>query len=330
MTSGGQLPYQLRPNKAVERLMFLELLRRLEASLQLGSQYDYVGFGGPQMEDFRLLYELFPEMKMLSIEREANVVKRQRFNCPHTNVRCKLQNSGQFVSNVSNSRNLIVWLDYTEAGERPIQISEFQSLLSNLRSRSIVKLTLNAAPSTLAGSPGDKGLQAKRLKSFLSDFDRCFPNGLEEEMMDEGNFPSALLAVIDYAAREALSGRSNWRFQILTSAAYADSRQQMLTVTGIVGEKTHIAAILNVPQLATWDLNRLSWNDPPVRIRVPELTLKERIFINQLLPKLESDVTSVQRKLGFFLGATQSESEEKLRNYINFQRHYPFWGKVAI
>lgn len=328
MTSAGQLPYQLRPNKAVERLIFVELLRKLEPTLQLATQYRYVGFGGPQMEDFRLLHESFPAIKMLSIERDAEVLKRQRFNCPHTNVQCKRQSSGQFVLSVTDKHNLIVWLDYAEADERPTQIAEFQSLLQNLRSRSIVKLTLNAEPSTLGGSAGDAGLQATRLTAFRRDFDRYFPDGIEEEMMVADNFPSALLKVVDSAAREVLRG--DRRFQILTSSAYADSRQQMMTVTGIVGQETELSSVLLTSRLVEWDFARLSISDPPVRIKVPELTLKERIFIDQLLPKLQKDPAIVQRKLRFLLDKTQAESEEKLRSYLLFKRHYPFWGKVSV
>jgi hypothetical protein len=329
MNTGGQLPYQLRPNKAVERLIFLELLSRLDAVLRIRGDYDYVGFGGPQMEDFRLLHEVFPEMKMVSIEREPEVLKRQRFNGPHTNVRCKLQSSSDFVLRASDHRKLVVWLDYTEANERTSQIGEFQSLVQNLRSLSVVKMTLNAAPATLGGIAGEHGLQAKRLKVFLLDFDRCFPNGLEEEAVTDENFPSTLLSVVDYASREAFRSRPDWQFQPLTSASYTDSRQQMLTITGILGTKTEIANVLAVSQLATWDFSRLTWTDP-VRIQVPELTLKERIFINQLLPKLAKRVPTVQKRLGFLLDDTDAKSEEKLRNYVLFQRHYPFWGKVAI
>src|SRR5438552_7410478 len=99
----------------------------------------------------------------------------------------------------SDRRRLVVWLDYTEADERTTQIAEFQSLLQAVRSHSIIKLTLNAAPATLGGVPGERGLQARRLKSFLSDINRCFPNGLEEEAVADENFPSTLLAVVDYA-----------------------------------------------------------------------------------------------------------------------------------
>lgn len=330
MNTGGQLPYQLRPNKAVERLLFLDLLRRLDSVLQLAAGYSYVGFGGPQMEDFRLLHEVFPKMKMLSLERERDVLKRQRFNGPHTNVRCKLQSSGEFVLTVTDKRKLVVWLDYTEASERSAQVAEFQTLLQNLQSRSIIKITLNASPASLGGNPGQKGVHASRLDDFLSEFGRCFPNGLAEEAMAEENFPAAMLTVVDYAAREALSGRRDWRFQPLTTAVYADSKQQMLTVTGIVGPRLDISGILTVSQLADWDFGRLSWEDPVVRIRVPELTMKERIFINQLLPKLETDVAAIQKRLGFRLDDDDDASRAKLRDYVTFQRHYPFWGKVAI
>jgi len=309
-------------------MVFVELLRKLDPALQIAKQYRYVGFGGPQMEDFRILHESFPAMKMLSIERDSEVLKRQRFNCPHTNVQCRRQSSGQFVLNVSDKQSLIVWLDYAEADERPTQIAEFQSLLQNLRSRSVVKLTLNAEPSSLGGSPGDTSLQATRLTAFRRDFDRCFPDGIEEEMMVADNFPSALLKVIDYAAKEVLLG--DWRFQLLTSSAYADSRQQMMTVTGIVGSKTDLPSVLVTSQLVDWDFARLSISDPPVRIKVPELTLKERIFIDQLLPRLEKEPATVQRKLRFLLDKTKDESEEKLRSYLLFQRHYPFWGKVSV
>jgi hypothetical protein len=328
MNTGGQLPYQLRPNKAVERLMFIELLGRLDLDLGIGRSYSYVGFGGPQMEDFRVLHERFPVMKMLSLEKEQYVLSRQRFNQPHTNVRCRLQKSGDFIAQLSGNEKLVAWLDYTDPEERSIQISEFQSLLRNLRTLSIIKLTLNAAPATLGGNPGESGLQALRRAAFLKDFERCFPSGLEEEKMENDNFPSTLLSVVDYTAAEALRDRVDWRFQPLTSATYADG-QQMLTVTGILGRRTEIANVLHSCDLATWEFARLTWSDP-VQIQVPELTLKERIFINQLLPKLTDNVALIQKRLRFLVDSPESASERKLQNYVSFQKHYPFWGKVAI
>jgi hypothetical protein len=328
MSNGGNLPYQLRPNKAVERLLFAELLSRLDASLGIGRHYEYFGFGGPQMEDFRLLNECFPEMKMVSVERQAQVLKRQRFNVPHTNVRCKLQTSSDFVSGFSTRAKAVVWLDYTEPGERPTQVTEFQHILRRVREFSIVKITMNAAVTTLGGRAGQSALQAERLKEFLKDFSGCFPNGLGEEAVTTNAFPATLLRVLEFAAAEVLHDRHDWRFQPLTSASYADG-QRMLTLTGIVGRRANIANVLVTPDLVTWNFSRHHWNDP-VAIEVPELTLKERIHVNQLLPKHEDNIAFIHRKLGFQVGKNVNESERKLRNYVSFQRHYPHFGKVAI
>lgn len=328
MSSGGNLPYQLRPNKAVERLLFAELLNRLDTPLGINTGYEYFGFGGPQMEDFRLLNECFPEMKMVSVEREPQVLKRQRFNGPHTNVRCKLKRSADFVSEFSCKSKAVVWLDYTAPSERPEQVAEFQNLLRRVRELSIVKISINAAASTLGGHSGQPGLAAERLKKFMDDFGRCFPNGLAEEAVTTNNFPKTLLRVLEYAAAEVLHDRPDWRFQPLGSAVYADG-QTMLTLTGFVGKRPKLTNVTGHANLVGWDFTRLGWDDPVV-IEVPELTMKERIHVNQLLPRHETNIAFIHRRLGFQVDSSQQESERKLRNYVSFQRHYPHFGKVAI
>ena len=44
MSGGSSLPYRLRPNKAVDRELFLSLLMRLTPKLAL-EKYHYVGLG---------------------------------------------------------------------------------------------------------------------------------------------------------------------------------------------------------------------------------------------------------------------------------------------
>jgi hypothetical protein len=61
--------YHLRTNKAVERLLFIELLRRLDRALSRPiAQYKYVGLGGPYLEDFNLLHATFGNNEMTSLE----------------------------------------------------------------------------------------------------------------------------------------------------------------------------------------------------------------------------------------------------------------------
>ena len=113
-----------------------------------------------------------------------------------------------------------------------------------------------------------------------------------------------------------------------SSAVYADG-QTMLTLTGIVGKRPSLENVVANPDLVDWKFTRFNY-DNPVVIEVPELTLKERIHVNQLLPKHEDNIPFIHRKLGFQVDQKLEESERKIRNYVFFQRHYPHFGKVSI
>ncbi len=52
--------YHLRTNKAIDRFTFIEAIRRMASPKEL-SECTYYGFGGPYLEDFRLLHESFPD-----------------------------------------------------------------------------------------------------------------------------------------------------------------------------------------------------------------------------------------------------------------------------
>ena len=71
MSAGSSLPYRLRPNKAVDRELFLSLLMRLAPKLAL-EKYHYVGLGGPFLEDFRLVHGRLGIAKMTCIETEGH------------------------------------------------------------------------------------------------------------------------------------------------------------------------------------------------------------------------------------------------------------------
>ena len=87
MSAGSSLPYRLRPNKAVDRELFLSLLMRLGPALSL-EKYHYVGLGGPFLEDFRLIHARLGLARMTCVETEEEVHKRQLFNRPVASIEC--------------------------------------------------------------------------------------------------------------------------------------------------------------------------------------------------------------------------------------------------
>src|SRR6266850_786762 len=143
MSKGGFVPYHLRPNKAVDRQLFIELLFRLQQYRDI-SKYVYVGFGGPTFDDFKLIHSYFANKKMISLEIDEVVWRRQSFNQPVSCIESLQISSGQFIDSYSLSANAIVWLDFPTARDTRTHIEEFQSLLPKLRNFDIVKITLNA------------------------------------------------------------------------------------------------------------------------------------------------------------------------------------------
>ena len=59
--------YQIRPNKNVERKLFLEMFRRLDDRLDI-TQYRYVGLGGLWFADFSLFHRRLGLTDLTSIE----------------------------------------------------------------------------------------------------------------------------------------------------------------------------------------------------------------------------------------------------------------------
>ena len=54
-------PYHLRANKAADRLILMETITRVTRALSASmDDYTYYGFGGPFLEDFKLIRKFFP------------------------------------------------------------------------------------------------------------------------------------------------------------------------------------------------------------------------------------------------------------------------------
>lgn len=146
--TGQNVPYHLRINKFIERQLFLDVLDA--ARVWNGpSQYVYVAMGGRFLEDFKLVNDRFAIEHMFSIESDRITCDRQAFNRLGF-IDCRHQTTGEFIDDLDvfvsrhKGRRLIVWLDYTMANKRGMQLSELRQLVSKLASGDVVKITLNA------------------------------------------------------------------------------------------------------------------------------------------------------------------------------------------
>jgi hypothetical protein len=323
--SAGSIPYHLRPNKAVDRLLFLELCSKLALALKIESEgYSYVGFGGPQMEDFRLLHERFPQMSMLCIECEENLIPRQKFNCPHTQVNFlpEAKTSRDWLKDWKPEKPVILWFDYALKSERKEQFNEFQTLLADAPDRSLLRITMNA------DLPLGSGKSSEQLENLRATFGKIVPPKISDEEMAAQQFPITLAKMFELAAEAVLQPAGERIFHPLLITSYRDTNR-MMVITGLLASKADCEAAITTSKLNDWSYLAKNWSD--VRfINMPELTIKERIHINQLLPKEAGNAEQIQNVLGFHVDEIPEISLDKIRNYTEFYRHFPQFGRVAV
>jgi hypothetical protein len=132
-------------------------------------------------------------------------------------------------------------------------------------------------------------------------------------------------SMIKIQAQRSLSAiKGNLRFQILSSNYYNDGTE-MLSITGIVIEKDKIKDIKLL--LQEWRLKNLEW-DPPRKINVPILSVKERLKLEEFLPTNNLNQPNLSNKLGYSIDNTPEDSEASLNQYSDFCRYYPTFVKI--
>lgn len=333
--SGGSIAYHLRENKAIERNLFIKTLEKISLVRNI-SDYTYVGFGGPFLEDFKVLHAALRITKMISLEYDKNVVERQKFNSPLNKIKITECDSGTFLTEHQFEGPHIVWLDYVDPQKLYSQLSEFHNLLSKLAPFDIAKITLNANPQTLGGPPGP-GIQNYRRNVLLDRLGDFGTFDLEDDDLTNSNYSKTLLKSLHSAVSRLATGSANTYFQPLTSFVYKDSGHKMLTVTGIMLSTEHNEeknCFFNTSRINHWPFKNLDWDSPPIEISVPALSAKERMKLDEILPISEDtgEVTIgkfLVNYLGYPPGET-SEVEKLLENYAKFYRAYPFFSRVVL
>jgi hypothetical protein len=323
--SGRTIPYHLRQNKAVDRYAFVELLAKIDRFSPI-SKYDYVGFGGHSLEEFKYIHDRFGLENMISIESDPEVFKRQKFNQPYSCINITNQESRDFINGYDRQNKTIIWLDYVEPSKLRSQVEEFQQIILKLGVLDIVKITLNANPSSyittseIASPVEIEKSRIDKLKEMLGEED-LFPSAdiLGNMMMTKG-FPFALTLILKYAANLALTGKKDIYFQPLASFSYADG-QQMMTLTGIILEQEKSEEFFDRTELKSWELINVDWSKP-FSINIPDLTIREKLYIEQLLPN--STPEEIQEKLGFKF------DNKMLKTYIMFYRQSPYFSRILV
>ncbi len=330
MSNGSSLPYKLRPNKAVDRELFLSLLLRLAATLNI-ENYRYVGLGGPFLEDFRLIHARLAIGDLVSIECEKNVYHRQKFNRPVDCITCINSTLEEYIDSTDFEKPVIIWFDYTDPGAITDQIERFSRTISEVQVNSVLRVTLNANPTSLGkpdpnevavevGSMANHSTQKKtvqewRLDRFRERLGTLFPSGLKSDGMTFKNFGRSVLSALYLAVeKEALSLADR---KIIWSLAthYADG-QPMVTATLIVcgPDDDSLKSIVK-----GWEY--YSTPDSPLLLDMPALSTLERLT-------MESS-EDARNRLGFDLPRSDMD-QDPFVSFKKFYRVFPHFSRVEL
>lgn len=311
-------PYHLRVNKAIDRFLLVEIIDILKRHCDI-SDYTYYGFGGPFLEDCRLIHNRCPEIKIVSIEKNEHTFKRQEFHRFSKNLDLKRTDFASFLANFSSDGKEIFWLDYTNL--RFGHFDEFMSIIEKVSENSIVKITVRAELS----EPPPNGLSA--WENFLLEYEQILPDSVPQTAIERSSpFVELLQDMFQMASQQVLPASGKSVFQLLDSSHYND-QTEMLSLTGMVCNKKQVSDVRQ--WFKNWAFRNLDWKAPR-KIDVPTLSAKERLHLEKYLPTKAKTGRSLARALGYRIDKSTSGHLEKLKQYEEFYQYYPYFARISL
>lgn len=326
MSAGGNIPYHLRQNKAIERNLFVDLLSRIGRFFNI-SDFQYIGFGGPFLEDFKHLHSSLRISNMVSLEMDCNVFSRQKFNRPASCIALRNESSSEFLESYDfdGAENLIVWFDYatTQISE---QLAEVQQLVERLSHGDVFKITVNASPVSLGHADAKAEILKRRAEEAKVRLGDYAPADIQPNDVNTKNFPELLLKSIINAAKHGLAGDSSLVLEPLASFVYSDG-QQMLTFCGTLLKASEREAFYEKTRLRSWPFYS-DCTGKPQSISVPVLSLRERVHVESLLPGASAQ--QIIDDLKYYVGQDEPTARNEMGNFISFYRMFPWYSRVVV
>lgn len=318
--------YHLRPNKSIDRNLFVQTLIGLSRELPI-SNYKYTGFGSYLFDDFKLLHDILNISDMVSLEKDTVVFERAKYNKPYKCISIQNTDSTQYISDLSiqDGEHNIFWLDFVAPSDLGTQLSDYSTLLNLLNSEDIIRITLNANPDSLGTCNQPDRLQELRLETLKERVpDRYIWPTISSNDVITKNYPVTLLKIIKAVALECLNENPPYspNFMLpLFSSVYADG-QQMVTFTGIVLD-SHEKETKIKEALKNYQHNTFLW-DTPARIEIPALSVREITELNKLLPNPKIKQQLI-KKFPFIFSV---KDEQAINSYIDYYKYYPNYHQV--
>ncbi|PKJ26839.1 O-methyltransferase, partial [Escherichia coli] len=312
----------LRHNKSIDREIFLESLNLLSKRLNI-QEYTYIGFGGPMLEDFRIMHNRIALSDMISLEEQESTHIRQKYNLPYNCIDCKLISAHDFILDYSFSKPSITWLDYASPKKIQTDLDDIHLLSTKVSSFDILKVTFPINPSSYyqrrVGESLDIFKEAfiNSLKSLLGKKYLDFNLQISNADLSDRKIKALLIRIITNAFRSAiergLSGRKDKiQYYPLSLNQYNDGSHTMLTISGFFSSEQEYIELSKACDLSNWQFYSTNWEDVQ-EIAIPTLTIKEKINLDSKLPDKEAYQAAAEEF---------SLNENERDNYYKYYRLY--------
>jgi hypothetical protein len=286
-----KIDYSIRPAKAIERKMMIDLIRRLDRFTSL-SHYRYVGFGSPYFADFKLFHKSLGIGDLISIEKEVADEPRFRFNAPFAAIDLKFGESAEILPELMWSQRSITWLDYD--GRLDVsKLDDVSFLARHLAGGSVLTVSVNVDP--------HRDIET-RLDKTRAELGSYMPRHYSAEDLGGWGTAEACREIIDERIRTALGERNTGQslsaaisFRQLFNFRYRDGAR-MLTVGGVLFDAGQEASLRGC---AFDEFEFCKEGADAYEIDVPRLTLKEMRHLDTQLPcDTFGDLTDVGIPIG--------------------------------
>lgn len=322
MSAASSLAYRLRPNKAADRELFLALLSRLAVAMKIES-CRYIGMGGPFLEDFRLIHARLGVEDMVCVETEENVHLRQKFNRPFTGIDCVHNSLEEYLDSADIDHPVVIWFDFTDPSKMTEQIERFGRTVGEVPINSVLRITLNANPSSL-GNPrpdeivadvGGTAVHEWRLARFKERLGNLCPSDLKAEGMSYKRFGHSVLNALYLSVERTALGFTDRKIEWALATHYADG-QPMVTATLVV---TGCDDASVGPIITAWKYSSAPAN--PLKLDMPALSTLERLTMEASQDPRE--------KMGYDLPKSYL-GEDPFDAFRRLYRFFPHFARVDL
>jgi hypothetical protein len=278
----NKIDYRLRPAKHAERIMLIDLFKRMRfAPIEI---YQYVGLGSVAFVDFRMIHRHLGIDTMFSIEDTDLEEEKIRFynNKPYMNLDLRFGHSSTILPSFNFSRRSLVWMDYDERVSRSM-INDLTTIVQDILSGSFVALTFtNDFPTVKT----DREYYFTKLRE---EFPTFIPEDAKPVSLDGVRYAefvrTTFTSLLDTALADADAGKPDAEKRVALQVCYFkySDGAPMATIGWIV------VAEAELPAFEACEFEGLPFvrmGADPFRIRMPKVTPTEIREMERRMPDL--------------------------------------------